>query len=71
MIREEFVSTAMAIIFEHRFVTDPKAMDEWAQAGTRMVHTGSYRYPYEWLGFIDAYSPSYMIVIGFDPSPYL
>ena len=45
MIREEFVSTAMAIIFEHRFVTDPKAMDEWAQAGNRMVHTGSFRYP--------------------------
>lgn len=42
LINQEFVSTAMAIIFEHRFVTDPKAMDEWAQVlkRTKLLDAG-------------------------------
>lgn len=42
LINQEFVSTAMAIIFEHRFVTDPKAIDEWAQVlkRTKLLDAG-------------------------------
>lgn len=42
LINQEFVSTAMAIIFEQRFVADPKAMDEWAQVlkRTKLLDAG-------------------------------